>query len=69
MVVADLSIRASRISSFEGAPFVSRSGVDHSVWHEQAIQIVEIIVRSWLEDPLIARHWKRYYVSLLIIIN
>ena len=45
LMVADPSIRAWRISSFEDAPFISRSGVDHPVWHEHAIKIVEIIVR------------------------
>ena len=33
------------------------------------MKIVEIIVRSLLEDSLIAIHWKRSFVSLLIIIR
>ena len=33
------------------------------------MKIVEILVRSLLENPLMARHWKRSCVSLLIIIN
>ena len=69
LIVADPSIKASRTSSFEGAPFISRSGVDDMVWHKQAIKIVEIIVRSLLEDLLVARYWKRTFASLLIIIN
>ena len=30
-IVADLSIKTLRTSSFEGAPFISRSGVDDPV--------------------------------------
>ena len=41
-----------RTPSFEGAPFILRLGVDHPVWLEEAIKIVEIIVRGLLEN-----HW------------
>ena len=41
----DPSIRASRTSSFEDAPIFSRPGVDHLVWHNQELKVVEIIVR------------------------
>ena len=68
-IAAAPRIKTSRASSFEGAPFISRSGVDHPVWLVQAIQIFEIIVWILLEHLLVAIHWKRSFVSLLIIIN
>ena len=68
-IVVDLSIKTLRTASLEGVPYILRSGGDDPVYHEQAMKIVETIVRSLLENPLIARHWKRTFVLLNIIIN
>ena len=67
-ILADPSIKVLRISFDWGCTIYLEVG-NWSSRLARATKIVEIIVQSLLEDPLIARHWKRSFVSLLIIIN
>ena len=62
-IVADPSIKALRTSFIQGCTIY----LEVRSWSSglaRATKIVEIIVQSLLEDPLIGRYWKRSFVSL-----